>query len=60
MSRMQDHGKDMLQAIRGFPKNRGTILGVPIIRIIVVWGLYWGPPFWETTIQKQEGDTKSL
>ena len=27
-----------------FPKIRGTILGVPIIRTIVVWGLYWGPP----------------
>ena len=26
----------------GFPKIRGTILGVPIIRIIVFWGLYWG------------------
>ena len=24
----------------GFPKIRGTILGVPIIRIIVFWGLY--------------------
>ena len=22
----------------------GTFLGVPIIRIIVYWGLYWGPP----------------
>ena len=30
-------------AIWGFPKIRGTILGVPIIRIIVFWGLYWGP-----------------
>ena len=29
--------------IWGFPKFRGTILGVPIIRIIVFWGLYWGP-----------------
>ena len=28
----------------GFPKIRGTLLGVPIIRIIVFWGLYWGPP----------------
>ena len=28
---------------RGFPKIRGTMLGVPIIRIIVYWGLYWGP-----------------
>ena len=27
----------------GFPKIRGTILGVPIIRIIVYWCLYWGP-----------------
>ena len=25
-----------------FPKIRGTILGVPIIRTIVYWGLYWG------------------
>ena len=24
-------------------KTRGTILGVPIIRTIVFWGLYWGP-----------------
>ena len=29
--------------IGGFPKIRGTILGVPIIRTIVFWGLYWGP-----------------
>ena len=27
----------------GFPKIRGTFLGVLIIRIIVYWGLYWGP-----------------
>ena len=27
----------------GFPKIRGTFLGVPILRIIVFWGLYWGP-----------------
>ena len=27
-----------------FPKIRGTILGVPILRIILFWGLYWGPP----------------
>ena len=26
-----------------FPKIRSTILGVPIIRTIVYWGLYWGP-----------------
>ena len=27
-----------------FPKIRGTFLGVPIIRTIAFWGLYWGPP----------------
>ena len=26
-----------------FPKIRGTFSGVPIVRIIVYWGLYWGP-----------------
>ena len=38
------------QLFRGFPKIRGTILGVPITRIIIYWGLYWGPLFRETTI----------
>ena len=28
----------------GFPKIRDTISGLPIIRIAVVWGTYWGPP----------------
>ena len=28
----------------GFPKIRGTILGLPMKRIIVCYGLYWGPP----------------
>ena len=27
----------------GFPKLGVTSLGVPIIRTIVFWGLYWGP-----------------
>ena len=27
----------------GFPNIRGIFLGVPIIRSIVYWGLYWGP-----------------
>ena len=30
--------------ICGFPKTRGAILGVPIMRTIVFGGLYWGPP----------------
>ena len=32
------------QPYRGFPKIRGTFLEVPIGRIIVFWGVYWGPP----------------
>ena len=35
--------KKMETTIWEFPKIRGTILGVPIIRTIVFWGLYWGP-----------------
>ena len=31
-----------IPAILGFPKIRGTFLGIPIIRTIVFWGLYWG------------------
>ena len=27
----------------GFPKIRGTFLGVPIIRTVVFWVLYWAP-----------------
>ena len=30
-------------SIWGFPKIRGTFFGVPIIRTITYWGLYWGP-----------------
>ena len=26
------------------PKIRGPILGIPIIRTRIYWGLYWGPP----------------
>ena len=28
----------------GFPKLGVPLSGVPIIRIIVFWGLYWGTP----------------
>ena len=28
----------------GVSQNYGYLFGVPIIRIIVFWGLYWGPP----------------
>ena len=30
--------------ILGFPQIRGTFSGVPIMRVAVYWGLYWGPP----------------
>ena len=43
----------------GFPKIRSTILGVPIIRTIVFWGLYWGPLIWETTSLVSEGSCGS-
>ena len=33
----------MYMYIWRFPKTRGTFLGVPIMRTIVYWGLYWGP-----------------
>ena len=35
--------RDRTENIWGFSKIRGTILGVPIIRTIVFWGVYWGP-----------------
>ena len=35
-----------LATIRGVPKTRGALFGVPIIRTIVFWGLYWGPLIW--------------
>ena len=28
----------------GLPKIRASYLGVPIIRTLVFWGLFWGPP----------------
>ena len=31
--------------IWGFPKIRGTILGVPIIRTIIFWGSMLGSPY---------------
>ena len=34
----------------------GTILGLPIMRIIVYWGLYWGPPFFEKISNEARAD----
>ena len=33
----------ILSSLWGFPKIKGTFLGVPIVRTVVLWGLYWGP-----------------
>ena len=32
-----------VNVIGGFPKLGVPFLGVPIIRTIIFWGLYWGP-----------------
>ena len=37
-------GRAMLGHIWVVPKIKGPLLGVPIIRMIVFWGLYCGPP----------------
>ena len=29
---------------KGVSPNWGYLLGVPIVRIVVSWALYWGPP----------------
>ena len=29
-----------------FPKIMITFFGVPMLRILVFWGLYWGPSTW--------------
>ena len=39
-----DRGMIFNVIIWDFPKIRGTLLGVPVIRTIVFWGLYWGSP----------------
>ena len=36
-------GSLLVCRIWGFPKIRGTFLGVPIVRIIIFLDLYWGP-----------------
>ena len=45
-----------------FPKIMRTFLGVPIIRIMVYWCLYWGPPqhamTWKMVLYEDEFSTK--
>ena len=45
MKEWKEQSKLLVRGFRtwGFPKNRGTFLGVPIIRTMVYWGSYWGP-----------------
>ena len=40
---MARRGVIAIGLIWGFPKVRGTILGVLTIGMVVFWGLYWGP-----------------
>ena len=40
----RDNGKENENYYLGFTKIGGTLLGVPILRTVVFWGLYWGPP----------------
>ena len=35
--------KTYLHATQAVNKHRGTVTGVPIIRTIIYWGLYWDP-----------------
>ena len=35
--------RDVSKLKWGFPKIRGTILGVPLLGIVIFWGLSWGP-----------------
>ena len=37
--------REKLSTTWEFPKIRATFLGVPIVRIILFWGLHWGPSF---------------
>ena len=39
----------------GFQKIRGPDTGVPVIRIIVYWGPFWGPSFLEPPIYQTIG-----
>ena len=38
---------DAYTHIWGFPRMKGTLVGVPIIRTIVYWGLYCALPILE-------------
>ena len=53
--------KQLLGHIWGFPKIRGSFLGVPIIRVIIFGDLNWSTPIWgnyhiwlRNTVTKQD------
>ena len=33
-----------VESLTWFPGIWGTVVGAPIIRIVVFWGVYWDPP----------------
>ena len=41
----------------GFPKHRGTVLGIPMIRVVVFWGPYWDSRQydWQETVGSRQG-----
>ena len=41
-------------------QKRGAFLGVPMMRILVFWSLYWGSLFQETTKSRSGHSTKNL
>ena len=42
-----------------FPKIKGTFLGVPLIRTIIYWGIYWGTLILGNyQIEKEESETE--
>ena len=42
--RLTPSWKAEMTGILGFPEVQNTFLEVPIKGIVIVWGLYWGPP----------------
>ena len=43
MSNLPSRGREAVIFYMGVSQNMGALL-VPIIRIVIYWGLYWGTP----------------
>ena len=51
-------GKIAPTIIWGVSQNSGYLFGVPIVGIIIFWGLHEVPLFWETTIYWDSQNTE--